>query len=147
MDVDVDGFNNAMSEQKAKARAAWVGSGEVADEGIWFDIADKHGTTDFLGYDTHTSEGQILALLQDGNIVNKVSEGDDVMVVLNPHSQRRARPHTHGCCVAQLGASRWASWRTVIVCACAYAHACVRTRRACTCECRGVGVGRHVCRP
>ena len=83
VDVDVDGFNDAMSEQKAKARAAWVGSGEVADEGIWFDIADKHGTTDFLGYDTQTSEGQILALLQDGNIVNKVSEGDDVMVVLN----------------------------------------------------------------
>lgn len=83
VDVDVEGFNDAMSEQKAKARAAWVGSGEVADESIWFDLADKYGATDFLGYDTNTSEGQILALLQDGNLVDKVSEGDEVMVVLN----------------------------------------------------------------
>ena len=83
VDVDVEGFNHAMSEQKAKARAAWVGSGEVADESIWFDLADKYGATDFLGYDTNTSEGQILALLQDGNLVDKVSEGDEVMVVLN----------------------------------------------------------------
>ena len=44
---------------------------------------NERSSTDFLGYDTQTSEGQILALLQDGNIVNKVSEGDDVMVVLN----------------------------------------------------------------
>ena len=83
VDVDVEDFNHAMSEQKAKARAAWVGSGEVADESIWFDLADKYGATDFLGYDTNTSEGQILALLQDGNLVDKVSEGDEVMVVLN----------------------------------------------------------------
>jgi len=83
VDVDVEGFNDAMSDQKAKARAAWVGSGEVADESIWFDLADKYGATDFLGYDTNTSEGQILALLQDGNLVDKVSEGDEVMVVLN----------------------------------------------------------------
>ena len=83
VDVDGEGFNHAMSEQKAKARAAWVGSGEVADESIWFDLADKYGATDFLGYDTNTSEGQILALLQDGNLVDKVSEGDEVMVVLN----------------------------------------------------------------
>ena len=83
VDVDVEGFNHAMSEQKAKARAAWIGSGEVADESIWFDLADKYGATDFLGYDTNTSEGQILALLQDGNLVDKVSEGDEVMVVLN----------------------------------------------------------------
>ena len=83
VDVDVEGFNHAMSEQKAKARAAWVGSGEVADESIWFDLADKYGATDFLGYDTNTSEGQILALLQDGNLVDKVFEGDEVMVVLN----------------------------------------------------------------
>jgi|TARA_B110000971_G_scaffold167543_1_gene171758 alanyl-tRNA synthetase len=83
VDVDLDGFNSAMSAQKAKARAAWVGSGEVADESIWFDLADKHGTTDFLGYDTQTSEGQILAILQDGNVVDSVSKGDDVMLVLN----------------------------------------------------------------
>ena len=51
-----------MAEQKAKARAAWAGSGEAADEAIWFDLAERHGPTEFLGYDTETAEGQVLAL-------------------------------------------------------------------------------------
>jgi alanyl-tRNA synthetase len=58
-EVDVDGFDTAMAEQKAKARAAWSGSGEAADAAIWFDIAEEHGATEFLGYDTETAEGVI----------------------------------------------------------------------------------------
>lgn len=83
VEVDTNGFDAAMAEQKAKARAAWAGSGEAADESVWFDIADEHGTTDFLGYDTETAEGQVVALLKDGAIVDAVSKGDKVMVVLN----------------------------------------------------------------
>ncbi len=64
--VDTDGFEQAMAAQKAAARAAWKGSGEAADETIWFDIADQHGVTEFLGYDTETAEGQILAIVVDG---------------------------------------------------------------------------------
>ena len=41
--VDVAGFEAAMAEQKAKARAAWAGSGEAADEAVWFDLAEKLG--------------------------------------------------------------------------------------------------------
>ena len=58
-----------MAEQKAKARAAWAGSGEAADEAIWFDLAERHGPTEFLGYDTETAEGQILALVVGGHPV------------------------------------------------------------------------------
>ena len=83
VEVDLEGFDSAMTEQKAKARAAWSGSGEVADESIWFDIADEQGVTDFLGYDTESSEGLIAALIQDGVLVDTVSNGDSVMVVLN----------------------------------------------------------------
>ncbi len=81
--VDTDGFDSAMAEQKAKARASWSGSGEAADASVWFDIADAHGTTDFLGYDTESAEGQILAIVQDGEQVDAASEGDSVQVVLN----------------------------------------------------------------
>ncbi|WP_417603390.1 alanine--tRNA ligase [Primorskyibacter flagellatus] len=81
--VDTAGFDTAMAEQKAKARAAWSGSGEAADATIWFDIADKHGTTDFLGYDTETAEGQIVALVSDGAEVASVKAGDTVQIVLN----------------------------------------------------------------
>uniref|UniRef100_UPI003569EB42 alanine--tRNA ligase n=1 Tax=Puniceibacterium confluentis TaxID=1958944 RepID=UPI003569EB42 len=81
--VETQGFDVAMAEQKAKARAAWSGSGEAADATIWFDLAEKHGATDFLGYDTETAEGQILALVKDGGTVSAASAGDSVQIVLN----------------------------------------------------------------
>ena len=81
--VETAGFDAAMAEQKAKARAAWSGSGEAADATVWFDIADKHGTTDFLGYDTETAEGQIVALVRDGSVVASAQIGDAVQIALN----------------------------------------------------------------
>ena len=81
--VDTDGFDSAMAEQKAKARAAWAGSGEAADATIWFDVADSAGTTDFLGYDTETAEGQIVALVQDGALADTATAGEAVQVALN----------------------------------------------------------------
>ncbi|MFD3189149.1 alanine--tRNA ligase [Sedimentitalea sp. HM32M-2] len=81
--VDTDGFAEAMAEQKAKARAAWSGSGEAADATVWFDVADAHGTTDFLGYDTETAEGQIVALVQDGAEVKAAGQGQEVQIALN----------------------------------------------------------------
>ncbi|WP_415920641.1 alanine--tRNA ligase [Tateyamaria sp. SN6-1] len=81
--VDTDGFDAAMAEQKAKARAAWSGSGEAADATVWFDVADKDGTTDFLGYDTETAEGQIVALVVDGAAQATAAEGAQVQIALN----------------------------------------------------------------
>lgn len=81
--VDTDGFDVAMAEQKAKARAAWAGSGEAADATVWFDVADQHGATDFLGYETEAAEGQIVALVQDGAEVGSASKGDTVQIALN----------------------------------------------------------------
>ena len=81
--VDIDGFNAAMDQQKAKARAAWSGSGEAADATVWFDVAENAGTTDFLGYDTETAEGQIVAVVQDGAQVSEARTGDKVQIALN----------------------------------------------------------------
>ncbi len=83
--VDMTGFEAAMAEQKARARAAWKGSGEAADEFLWFEIADRHGATDFLGYDTEEAEGQILALVADGAETDAVAEeaGGELVIVLN----------------------------------------------------------------
>ncbi len=65
-----------MAEQKAKARAAWSGTGEVADAAIWFDLAETFGATDFLGYDTEAAEGQMSALIKDGAEVASLSAGE-----------------------------------------------------------------------
>ncbi len=81
--VDTAGFDAAMEEQRAKARAAWSGSGETADATIWFDLAEKHGTTDFLGYDTEKAEGQIKALVADGAEIAEAGSGSDIQIVLN----------------------------------------------------------------
>ena len=81
--VDTDGFEAAMAEQKAKARAAWAGSGETADQTVWFDIADENGATDFLGYDTETAEGETVAIVVDGAVTDKVSQGGTCHIVLN----------------------------------------------------------------
>ncbi|WPY95169.1 alanine--tRNA ligase [Limimaricola variabilis] len=81
--VDTDGFDAAMAEQKAKARAAWAGSGEVADANHWYDLADQHGATEFLGYDTEAAEGQILAILDGADQLDKAEAGRKVQLVLN----------------------------------------------------------------
>jgi alanyl-tRNA synthetase len=79
--VDTDGFDTAMAAQKAKARAAWSGIGEAADASFWFDIVDASGTTDFLGHDTLSAEGQIVAIVQDGKPVDSAT--GEVQVILN----------------------------------------------------------------
>jgi len=81
--VDVSGFDAAMAEQKAKARAAWAGSGEASDAAIWFGLADAHGATEFLGYDTEEVEGVILALVRDGKTVDAAHAGEPVQIVVN----------------------------------------------------------------
>lgn len=81
--VEIAGFDSAMAEQKAKARAAWSGSGEAGDAAIWFTLAEQHGPTEFLGYDTEEAEGQVLALVQDGRDVASAGEGVAVQIVAN----------------------------------------------------------------
>ncbi len=81
--VDTSGFDAAMEAQKAKARAAWSGSGETADAAIWFDLAQDHGPTEFLGYDTEIAEGQILALVRDGAVIQSAQTGEALAIVVN----------------------------------------------------------------
>ncbi len=81
--VDLAGFEAAMDAQRARARAAWAGSGEAATEQVWFEIKQAVGPTEFLGYSTETAEGEILALVANGAPVPSVSAGDDIAVVLN----------------------------------------------------------------
>ena len=81
--VDVEGFNAAMAEQKARARAAWAGSGDAATETVWFELNEKLGGTEFLGYSTETAEGTITALVVDGQPANEAQTGQSVYVLLN----------------------------------------------------------------
>ena len=81
--VDIEGYNDAMERQREKARASWSGSGEAADEAVWFTLREKHGGTDFLGYETETAAGVVTALLRDGKEVPALQKGESGVVVLN----------------------------------------------------------------
>jgi alanyl-tRNA synthetase len=81
--VDVAGFDAAMQEQKTKARAAWSGAGGTADAKIWFELAEAHGATEFLGYDTETAEGEVLALVRDGAAIGSAATGETVQIIVN----------------------------------------------------------------
>jgi alanyl-tRNA synthetase len=81
--VDTAGFEKAMDEQRAKARAAWAGSGETADQAIWFDVRQKVGATEFLGYDTERAEGKVTSIIVDGKEVSSLRAGQTGWLIAN----------------------------------------------------------------
>ncbi len=81
--VDREGFDKAMAEQKAAARAAWKGSGDQASDAIWFDIAEREGSTEFTGYTSEEGEGVVVALVKDGAEIEIAHSGDIVMLLTN----------------------------------------------------------------
>jgi alanyl-tRNA synthetase len=81
--VDLAGFDAAMAEQRARARAAWSGSGEAATENVWFDLREKIGASEFLGYSTESAEGEIRAIVAAGAAVDAAGAGTDVAIILN----------------------------------------------------------------
>jgi alanyl-tRNA synthetase len=81
--VDLTGFNDAMQRQKAEARASWSGSGDKATEAVWFELKEKFGATEFLGYDTETAEGVVQAIVRDGAVVEAANAGEAVQIVVN----------------------------------------------------------------
>ncbi len=83
VEVDTGEFDKCMAEQKKLARAAWSGSGDAADEKIWFELLEEFGPTEFLGYEVERAEGQVLAIVKDGKRVDALSEGDEGIIITN----------------------------------------------------------------
>ena len=80
IEVDVAGFDAAMAKQKEEARKNWAGSGDAGTEKIWFEVKEKIGGTEFLGYKTTKSDGIVKALVQDGKEVDSVKSGEFYLV-------------------------------------------------------------------
>ncbi|WP_394269425.1 alanine--tRNA ligase [Qipengyuania sp.] len=81
--VDRAGFETAMQRQKETARAAWKGSGEAASEEVWFDIAEREGSTEFIGYASTTGEGTVIGIVSQGAEIDRAVAGDEVIVLTN----------------------------------------------------------------
>ncbi len=81
--VDTDAFNASMEQQRQDARKAWKGTGDAKSEAIWFDLREKHGATEFLGYDTEVAEGLVLTLVRDGAAVVALAAGEQGAIIVN----------------------------------------------------------------
>ena len=84
IEVDVKGFNVAMEKQKAEARKNWAGSGDAGTEKVWFEVQEKVGATEFLGYNTLRADGQVSALVSNGQMINIISNvGGEFCLIAN----------------------------------------------------------------
>ena len=81
--IDNDKFQSLMQESKDLAKKNWKGSGDAAVDEIWFDIKDKVGATEFLGYEKIQSEGVILKLIKNNKEVDSLKTGEKGMIVVN----------------------------------------------------------------
>ena len=81
--IDENAFDKAMERQRADARKAWSGSGDELTDEVWFAIRDAVGATEFLGYDSESAEGQIMAIVVEGEMLETVGEGKNVSIILN----------------------------------------------------------------
>jgi len=81
--VDLAGFEEAMGRQREKARASWAGSGEAAQEAVWFALREKIGASEFLGYETESAEGVVAALVKDGKEAAELKAGEQGAILLN----------------------------------------------------------------
>jgi len=81
--VAIEGFERAMARQREEARKSWIGSGEAATEGIWFALREQLGATEFLGYETESAEGVVLAIMHNGARVAEAALGDEVALIVN----------------------------------------------------------------
>jgi len=68
--VDEAGFEASMEEQRH--RAEFVGSGELAVEGVFQSILDRVGATKFVGYDEMSAKSEIVAIVAGGKEIPSV---------------------------------------------------------------------------
>ncbi len=81
--IDNKKFETLMNESRELAKKNWKGSGDSSVNKIWFEIKDRLGPSEFLGYETDHAEGKILSLLKDNKEVKSLSGNDEGMIITN----------------------------------------------------------------
>ena len=97
--VDTEAFKVSMEQQRQDARKAWKGTGDAKSESIWFDLREKHGATEFLGYDTEVAEGLVLTMVRDGAVVGALTTGEQGAIIVNQtpfYSESGGQTGDHG---------------------------------------------------
>jgi len=77
LELDMEGFEAAMAEQRARARAA--SHFTMDDSGL----PEVEVETEFSGYETVDDEGRVVALYQNGEEVERLEVGSEGLVILD----------------------------------------------------------------
>lgn len=77
LNLDMQGFDKAMNEQKERARSASKFAVDIVAN------PEKDGITDFHGYSSSQSKSTVRSLYQDGRSVSELKEGDSGGIVLD----------------------------------------------------------------
>src|SRR5690606_22552785 len=75
LEVDTAGFEAEMTAQRERARAAWRGGDEAAAAEVYRSLADDLGLTAFTGYELERDRGTVLAILVEGEQVERLEAG------------------------------------------------------------------------
>ena len=85
LSVDEAKFDKLMSEQKARAKASWKGSGDaIKESGDFKALLEEFGENEFIGYENLKSSSKVLALLNsEFKRVNELKNGEIGYVMLD----------------------------------------------------------------
>ena len=84
--VDMEGFERCMDEQRERARAANTKDAEAAWStygGIHADVLKEVGATEFVGYSELECAAKVVAIIANGERVEKLSAGEEGEIVLD----------------------------------------------------------------
>ena len=83
LDLDMEGFETAMTAQREKARESWKGSGQEAVLEVYHRLSVDGIATEFIGYEGKTTdESVVTALLMNGQGVEEIASGDEAEVIV-----------------------------------------------------------------
>ena len=88
LEVDVEEFEKEMELQRDRARKNWVGSGEISEDKLFFELKEKFGETEFLYHQTTKNKAKILGIYQNFRGVNEISSSqknssDSIFIILD----------------------------------------------------------------
>jgi alanyl-tRNA synthetase len=81
--IDIEGFNRSMAEQRATSQRSWKGSGQEMIPEVYRMLDSQGLGCRFLGYETLKSEGKVLSILKDGDLIDSGREGERVEIILD----------------------------------------------------------------
>jgi alanyl-tRNA synthetase len=81
--VDIAAFTDSMERQRDQARASWVGSGEAKTADYWFPLRERFGATEFLGYETESTEAIVQTIIRGGPEVSELKAGESGELIFN----------------------------------------------------------------